>query len=691
MMVPATPSSEERDSGSHYPLDGVYQDWDNMAEVRKRIRWNKNLIQHVDPQTSQPTNEYVEKTLANLRENRVQLKPMFHRTRAHQLQLPMIDGVIEEIRNLYMASKITVSYDFLYQQAWADDEALREVAADLGIEIQLVKRKRNCSLGQAYPIMDDSQWDDRPVATPQSSELAPPNAVAPPAEPVAPEHAVAGEPAAPTHVAAEGASAEKPVLPEPAPAEAEVAGGEGGRQTMLEELAVEVLESSPEPEHHDDDASMAVKLVEVLEEIERLSLSAAPALEVKEVNGSELVGKPLAEPAAEHVEGPGDKGSPPTHVMESLPTGDNTDTQVPISPASYEHTASMKAMLKNEDEKLAALQKGKAEAPLQPERASSSGGPIQRAKTKLYVSSPKSGAPKTKGRACAQKKKEVLEAVTRKAAGKSAKKKEAPPPELFDHYVACVTEACKDCVESECNHPDFDLTVPHDSFKISPYWTRGHVGVKASNDLLAESATKAKKKSGKNTESSKKVPKSRNVRQIANFSEPGCVYINYAMGQVMVRVRHVHGKKSFAGRRSTGAGGAFIFLVLLVAWTTNLPSLDKVNYLEVFAGVGNVFSEVRAASYTGVACELDFGESFGFEKSKNPFNFLDNAGYALLIWLVLNCEEDRFWAMFANPCSSWVHLNAGTSRRSILNPCGDERHKYIRDANCLASRTLSQS
>lgn len=44
--------------------------------------------------------------------------------------------------------------------------------------------------------------------------------------------------------------------------------------------------------------------------------------------------------------------------MESLPTGDNTDTQVPISPASYEHTASMKAMLKNEDEKLAALQKG---------------------------------------------------------------------------------------------------------------------------------------------------------------------------------------------------------------------------------------------------------------------------------------------------------------------------------------------
>lgn len=40
----------------------------------------------------------------------------------------------------------------------------------------------------------------------------------------------------------------------------------------------------------------------------RLSLSAAPALEVKEVNGSELVGKPLAEPAAEHVEGPGDKG-----------------------------------------------------------------------------------------------------------------------------------------------------------------------------------------------------------------------------------------------------------------------------------------------------------------------------------------------------------------------------------------------
>ena len=59
----------------------------------------------------------------------------------------------------------------------------------------------------------------------------------------------------------------------------------------------------------------------------------------------------------------------------------------------------------------------------------------------------------------------------------------------------------------------------------------------------------------------------------------------------------------------------------------------------------------------------------------------------LAIWLLLQCEEDRFWMILGTPCSSWIHLNVGTSRRSILNADGDLRHRYVREANSTLSRT----
>ena len=60
-----------------------------------------------------------------------------------------------------------------------------------------------------------------------------------------------------------------------------------------------------------------------------------------------------------------------------------------------------------------------------------------------------------------------------------------------------------------------------------------------------------------------------------------------------------------------------------------LSSMQGLNYLELFAGRGNVFSEVRAASYDGAACELEFGDHFGFPADKNPFDFLSSSGFAL--------------------------------------------------------------
>ena len=51
------------------------------------------------------------------------------------------------------------------------------------------------------------------------------------------------------------------------------------------------------------------------------------------------------------------------------------------------------------------------------------------------------------------------------------------------------------------------------------------------------------------------------------------------------------------------------------------------------------------------------------------------------------CPRRRFWVLMGTVCSSWVHLNVGTSKRSILLPSGDESKAYIRDANSMLSRT----
>ena len=56
------------------------------------------------------------------------------------------------------------------------------------------------------------------------------------------------------------------------------------------------------------------------------------------------------------------------------------------------------------------------------------------------------------------------------------------------------------------------------------------------------------------------------------------------------------------------------------------------------------------------------------------------------IWLILSAA-DQFLMMAATVCSSWVAVNAGTSRRSRIFPEGDESKAYIRSANAMCSRT----
>lgn len=72
-------------------------------------------------------------------------------------------------------------------------------------------------------------------------------------------------------------------------------------------------------------------------------------------------------------------------------------------------------------------------------------------------------------------------------------------------------------------------------------------------------------------------------------------------------------------------GNEVCFLYAKSSLTSGTQAL---HYVELFAGQGNAFAEVRSASYNGAAQEWDFGKSFGFENRKNPFDFLSPAGFA---------------------------------------------------------------
>ena len=61
----------------------------------------------------------------------------------------------------------------------------------------------------------------------------------------------------------------------------------------------------------------------------------------------------------------------------------------------------------------------------------------------------------------------------------------------------------------------------------------------------------------------------------------------------------------------------------------------------------------------------------------------------MAIYLLTQCRPGNFFVLLGMVCSSWVHINVGTSRRSILLPEGREDLIYIQWANSMASRTVS--
>ena len=150
---------------------------------------------------------------------------------------------------------------------------------------------------------------------------------------------------------------------------------------------------------------------------------------------------------------------------------------------------------------------------------------------------------------------------------------------------------------------------------------------------------------------------------------------------------------------------------------------QELTFIEFFAGTGNCWRAIRASSEW--ACGVDINYMEKVDGKQNPFDILSNAGmmftpyfvyrpiYAcmclcdwlfkekrfgiqlqfrfeirLAIHLILSAKEGCFATLWGTVCSSWVHINSFTSKRTLLNPEGDTSRRYIEQANTMVSRCL---
>jgi hypothetical protein len=128
--------------------------------------------------------------------------------------------------------------------------------------------------------------------------------------------------------------------------------------------------------------------------------------------------------------------------------------------------------------------------------------------------------------------------------------------------------------------------------------------------------------------------------------------------------------------RFLGAPLLLLQVLFLLAQIQKAPWLEL---LEVFAGEQAVTLAAQEAGRLSVGYEI--------RTCKDYMDFLGDRGFAYCLQLglaLLPCAQ----MMMAPVCSSFVWINRSTSKRSLLNPLGDQKKLYVAQANCMASRVV---
>jgi hypothetical protein len=137
------------------------------------------------------------------------------------------------------------------------------------------------------------------------------------------------------------------------------------------------------------------------------------------------------------------------------------------------------------------------------------------------------------------------------------------------------------------------------------------------------------------------------------------------------------GKTTLYRLRDYGVPASWVRLVMYVA-SVAAPVRD-LDLLELFAGQGMLH---KSAKLLGLA-------SMGMDKELNPkhHDLLTTTGLMHAIRAVLRLRVNSL-LFLGIPCSSWVWMNRGTSKRSKSNPLGDSSVPSVDTTNRLTSRCV---
>ncbi|CAE7251682.1 unnamed protein product [Symbiodinium sp. CCMP2456] len=118
--------------------------------------------------------------------------------------------------------------------------------------------------------------------------------------------------------------------------------------------------------------------------------------------------------------------------------------------------------------------------------------------------------------------------------------------------------------------------------------------------------------------------------------------------------------------------------VLLLRWMTTLSFDETYEFFELFSGEGKVTQFWHGEGYATASFDKLYGD---------PMNFLQNQGFSIACWVVLNECPDAF-NLIGPDCSSWGLPARSTSMRSSINPFGRMGIAWVSSNYCLVSRLV---
>ncbi|OLQ05362.1 hypothetical protein AK812_SmicGene11446 [Symbiodinium microadriaticum] len=207
-MDAANPLAEQdsgADDGSKDDsLKGLADLWDNIPEVRQRLRKNFNLLVHYDPKLQKMFNVKVEKSTHNVRLNAPVLSPVLKIMKLTN-DLPAIDRLMEQVVDVFGRFSLPITESLSNSQSWAirdmiqvlkknknkkawqQDPVTRQLLLEMGVcqeeaDGRLKVVKETSSQEDSLPFLQPTFEDSQPVDTQPEASQPVHDSVAPPEE-----------------------------------------------------------------------------------------------------------------------------------------------------------------------------------------------------------------------------------------------------------------------------------------------------------------------------------------------------------------------------------------------------------------------------------------------------------------------------------------------------------------------------